>query len=987
MSSVGSVLLGMSQSGDRARVVEFARSFVISPGFAGDPSNLPMGRLFHSLATRLAAEKRFTPSILEERIEEILGQPAAQVAASTEFRVDVQKLVDGILTLTLAPAVHPTLLEEYVRLFRVADLIVKVAESAGEIDGLSYRAWIKTPLELPAGLFPLAGKPKPAPVEQDTSENIPAATPASLNAKLVTLDHVSEELLAIGSENLRVVEDPQENANQANELLALHTRPAKPERPIAEHASEQKPDDSDQKEDSAISSSLIATRVVRSRLLLDQAAIDRLSSATKATLGDLAIDLEHMALDSVIDRIEQESARVRREIELITPAPAGPATIRLGNTTVPTSLFATTPSAPSPADDFTARDTGGFTIGNLMLTNLQILRYEAGEIAHIENVLVGETKERETRRLRRTEETFVREVETIKEEERDLQTTERLEMQREVQNTVKESQQFRIGGSLSVAYGPFVQATVNTEFATDSSSEDIARNASNYSREITERTASKITERIREEQTIRVIQEFEERNLHRLDGTGQDQHIIGIFQWVDKVYQAQVYDYGVRLICQLYVPEPARFLQQAVFLEQMQQEEGNGPPDPIDFGPLDITPSNYASYVKTYRAKGVSAPPERIITLSATFQKQEQMADQDAEEGEDQNEDAAENPETVFTEARDQAIPNGYRAVRAFATATSIDANKTKGDIPYGLILFIGQQVFPFVNPDTEGGAIKGNLEFALNNEVGSIPITLIAENVTHYVAGVEIVCHRTTSALRKWQLQTYEAIVEAHQAQEADYRERLAEAAAQAGIVIEGRNPEQNRRIERIELKRLGLSMITRQHFSGFGAYDLTVPVPHIDFDRAAEQGRSIRFFEEAFEWENMAYEFESYFWTEKNRWVKKLLISDTDPLHAAFHAAGAAKVEIPIRPDYERAFFYYLNTGQIWDGGALPPIVTPAQLAVIAKLLERREVEDPHQKIAVGEPWEVRLPTTLIRVSPSAALPRWQQDENGNWQPVEQE
>ena len=89
-------------------------------------------------------------------------------------------------------------------------------------------------------------------------------------------------------------------------------------------------------------------------------------------------------------------------------------------------------------------------------------------------------------------------------------------MQREVQNTLKESQQFGISGSVSAAYGPFVQATVNTELATDSSSEDVARNASSFSKEVTERTASKITERIREEQTIRVIQEFEERNLHRL---------------------------------------------------------------------------------------------------------------------------------------------------------------------------------------------------------------------------------------------------------------------------------------------------------------------------------------------------------------------------------------------------------------------------------------------------------------------------------------
>jgi hypothetical protein len=121
---------------------------------------------------------------------------------------------------------------------------------------------------------------------------------------------------------------------------------------------------------------------------------------------------------------------------------------------------------------------------------------------------------------------------------------------------------------------------------------------------------------------------------------------------------------------------------------------------------------------------------------------------------------------------------------------------------------------------------------------------------------------------------------------------------------------------LERTELKRLALSMITRQHFSGFGAYLNTVPVPHIDFDKAFEQGKFIKFCEDAFEWENLLWELESYFWSNKNRWAKKLLATDVDPLHAAFHAAGSAKVQVPLRPDYEAAFFYYLNTGLLWEG-----------------------------------------------------------------------
>ena len=142
-----------------------------------------------------------------------------------------------------------------------------------------------------------------------------------------------------------------------------------------------------------------------------------------------------------------------------------------------------------------------------------------------------------------------------------------------------------------------------------------------------------------------------------------------------------------------------------------------------------------------------------------------------------------------------------------------------------------------------------------LDDEVDSIPIVVLARNVTHYVASVEIKCYRTDFAVRRWQLQTFEAIVDAYKAKDAEYRERLAEMAAQQGITFAGRNPDENRRIERAELKRLTLSMITHDRLGGYGAYLNTVPVPHIDFEKAEQQADSIKFFERVFEWENMVY------------------------------------------------------------------------------------------------------------------------------------
>jgi hypothetical protein len=393
-------------------------------------------------------------------------------------------------------------------------------------------------------------------------------------------------------------------------------------------------------------------------------------------------------------RLQYESERLGAELASMEPPIRDSAMVRVGTTSIPVTLF----SAPAPTTDAPPGDLaadvppGGLEmcgIGNLLLTAMNVIRYEAGEVAHIENVLIGEEKERETRRLRRTEETFVREVETTKEEERDLQTTERLEMQREAQNTIRESEDLMIGATVSAAYGPFVQASVNTQYATQSSSEDTARNAANFSREVMEKIALKITERIREEQTIRVIQEFEERNRHVLSGAGRDEHIIGMFQWIDKVYHAQAFDYGVRLICEMVVPEPARFLQRALFQAQLLQKGSLLEPDPIDFGPESLNSSNYGTYARKYEAKSLQPPPEPVLTLSATFESEDKTPVEAEGEAEEAPPEEAPPPgsEFRFTNMKELKIPAGYRAVEGWATASSDDALPNKAQVPFGVIL------------------------------------------------------------------------------------------------------------------------------------------------------------------------------------------------------------------------------------------------------------------------------------------------------------
>jgi len=75
-------------------------------------------------------------------------------------------------------------------------------------------------------------------------------------------------------------------------------------------------------------------------------------------------------------------------------------------------------------------------VADLLVVKQQLKRYEAMDIAHIENVLKGEAKVREHRRLRQTEELTFRETEITTSEERELESTDRYEMKRESEQTI-----------------------------------------------------------------------------------------------------------------------------------------------------------------------------------------------------------------------------------------------------------------------------------------------------------------------------------------------------------------------------------------------------------------------------------------------------------------------------------------------------------------------------------------------------------------------
>ncbi|RWD30150.1 hypothetical protein [Mesorhizobium sp.] len=614
-------------------------------------------------------------------------------------------------------------------------------------------------------------------------------------------------------------------------------------------------------------------------------------------------------------------------------------------------------------------------IGDLKVVKQTLVAYEAGEVAHIENVLKGESKERTHRALDRVENIVFTSEEETTETERDTQTTDRFELKREAEQTIKEDMSVQAGVTVTGSYGP-VEITAHGDFAYSTSKQESQKSSSNYARDVIDRSVSKVQKKVKTERTTKTLSEVEEINGHKIENVPGTGHVIGIYRWVDKRYRAQVYNYGVRLMMEFVVPEPAAFYR-AARIRQLKNVTGAHEPEPfVDMAgkPLTvaaITPNFYANLASRYNTAGVTPPPPEWVFLGTAI-----------------GEGGLELGKTTAKAWKDLTVPEGYELRYYEVGAGIIWKNhpnfilQVGGDMHH--VLKSNHSEAPTSSVFGAGTALWADLSNPLSTGFsGVVPLSVAAYDVTGYSVNLEGAAARSPAKYYSWQLQTFEKIQTAYIAARNDYDQKMKAAEAAAGIGIEGRNPAINREIEKRELKKLCVTMLTGQHFSEFDAmtdpFDKPAHHPEVNITEAVEEGRIAQFFEQAFEWEHLTYLFYPYFWGRKANWVSVTNESDPDPLFTQFLQAGAARVLIPVRPSYRDDVQYFLQStapdyaDRIWRGGGLPTLDTEDERYVSIADELRNRTDDLADATPEDEPWEFTIPTTLVWLQEDSKLPSY--------------
>lgn len=525
------------------------------------------------------------------------------------------------------------------------------------------------------------------------------------------------------------------------------------------------------------------------------------------------------------------------------------------------AALAKTLLVPSSIFSKTEKPVHAIGFADLYLVKQHIHHYELGEIARIENILKGESRNHSQKHFLSNErDTFIQ-TEKTTETDDELTTTDHVNMRNEVENTLKEDT--KVDGGLHIQYdGAAYKVQTDLTAAYGQSSSESQKSATEIAKDVTQKTAKKVTQRIQQSETIKILETFEDDENQAFDNTKGQNHISGIYQWVEKVYLAQVFNYGRHLLFDIMVPEPAASLLAAATIPPKDQKlpvppsplkwisfpnTPLKPPRPLevnddidkliadgalihDLTPEDLNPDepddsvgalyiDYTRWISQYQVTGGEPSPERFISVGKSFSR-------DKQEGQDI---------AVEDEVK---IPDGYQALTATAGA---NWKHHAGEDEIGVVIvYVADTVvlqgvdkdpkYPSVagiRTDNNSDGASDQYTYYVNRQfkdltldenhhprapiMGAAAISISGVTIEQVSVGIEIRCERMTSALRKWQLSAYESIVTAWQKLQSDYEDKMAAMQFQKATVgpLGAADPETNRQIERTELKRACIAIL----------------------------------------------------------------------------------------------------------------------------------------------------------------------------------
>lgn len=826
---------------------------------------------------------------------------------------------------------------------RVADLyrlLRTLLVEPGPADAAAVRAWLGAPIVVPPvftsgsgrrGPSPLATPPSPGPVLPPRLDIADPVVAAALGRLEADLDGLSA---AEGMTQLRtVLRSTGGLASEAIDRVVGELQDARAETPAVRRAwpiVRPRPP--------TASRGVVQTYIFGSPVLID-------TSQVSARVAIQRHELAELVVQALPERIRARLQKLKIAAEDLTLLP---------------DLLPHVEPTPSYLEPAGRND--------LLLVRQQTTGYRRAEIAHVENVLIGEERSRThtDRTLSRTE--LFESVQRESEETRDLQTTDRAELSREVSNVVKDD--LHLEGSVQTSSRGPTKIVASASASMDHSTEEAASTAETYARETVERAVRRTVERVTRETRSLFERETLEKNRHAFSRADDAQnHVSGVYQYLERVSRAKIFWYGERELYDIIVPEPAALIWQLA----ITRPEVSLPIDEPDHAlfealTLDTIGGRLEDVIRAFRVTDI--PPEPAPTREASFTFAATGGGDDAH----------------HATGKDVQIPDGYELFEAdfVVTAETEDAD----DTPNGGIAVGGAiEIWEIALSGNQGSTDK-HFTFTVPLVGPTVAVAFNADNFTSIAGAVTLKLRLQAAAHRDWAATAFGLVAERYEQLRREYAQAVAQAAANRPAEVVSL-PEGARtalaQIVRAEVQRAAIDVMRNQpvDYDLIDSYGYTNPDgsagthPVIDYARWAADVPEVQFLQQAFEWDHASWVLYPYFWGRRSEWGRMIVTGHPDPDFLAFLNAGAARVQLPVRPGFEEHVKHYMETREVYSGDGLPRMGDPGYVPFIDEQLNSLGApgdEVPWPPDAPRE-WDIVAPTSLVLVRGTDldTLPGW--------------
>lgn len=664
-------------------------------------------------------------------------------------------------------------------------------------------------------------------------------------------------------------------------------------------------------------------------------------------------------------------------------------------------------------------------IGDLMVVRQTFVGYRKGEIARVETVMAGEEKDRTLRRMDRVEDSqtfaFSEDSETTSE----ISTAERFELKREAEFVLKTD--VNVGLNATVTYnGSPVVSTVSANASLSVGKSDSEKLAQSFARDVTERALSRVQRRASQSRSRTLVTETEDTAIHRFKASAGQSHVNGFYRWVDKIYSAEVRNYGRRLMFELIVPEPAAFYVQSRLLAHIaalnlpdypQKPEPETTNTQTIMGVTQASDINAGKWVElnqSYYLDHLPPPPATIGGID--------IVDQNGARNFSKRTTYKYDGDKVdkFYSCRANNPPPGYAPARlqVHGSASYAGVNETPANWQNEFAVKING-ITMFSTADERSltiyfdGANKALPSGFVVND--TFEVDFITKTCKQFNAVLMLEYDITEVVMQDWRAKVFSALVPARlrptnagtplaDPEVENYLKTLRETErASVRQVIQGGSSAWNRRRMEQEIKRLSISQFTREfdvqatddqisNFETMGKLPVrnyTYPRLTIKEGNAAKRqtavtfdapprelggydvpdvglshtkGVHVQFMEHAFEWTNLSYVFYPYYWATPPKWVE--LLDREDEADPSFtDFLQAGAARVLIAV---RPGFENAVMHYLATrepwDGGAAPIIGDDLHLPVHEEIRELTEDRAGTGLAVGEPWLVTVPTSLL-------------------------